>query len=78
MRPEFAAALKKSISFSCKSIDISHYCLESKGRSAHLLKPSSKHKRKRSEIEEVKEEELMLRKNKQGFLQTFKKLRTDH
>lgn len=60
MRPEFATALKKSISFSCKSIDNINFHLETNGRSAYLLKPSSKVKRKRSEMEEVKEEELML------------------
>lgn len=60
MRPEFAEALRKSISFSCKFIVISYAYTETNGRSAHLLKPSSKLKRKRSEIEEVKEEERML------------------
>jgi hypothetical protein len=37
---------------------------ESRGKSAYLLKPSSKLKRKRSEIEEVKEEEKKLQDDK--------------
>jgi hypothetical protein len=68
MRPEFAAALKKSISFSCISFFVCAKLLESNGRSAFLLKPSSKTKRKRQEIEEVKEEEQLLKSNKQAFL----------
>ena len=49
-----------------------------RGRSAYLLKSSSKHKRKRSEIEEVKEEERMLKVNKQGFLQEIKRLKKEN
>ena len=33
--------------------------------------------RKRSEIEDVKDEEQLLKKDKQGFLKAVKKLRTD-
>jgi hypothetical protein len=42
-----------------------------------LLKPSSKHKRKRSEIEDVKEEEELLNKDKQKYLDTVKRLKRD-
>jgi hypothetical protein len=64
MRPEFANALKKSIVFSCKINIHKFIILESRGKSAYLLKPSSKMKRKRSEMEEVKDEEHMLNQNK--------------
>ena len=40
------------------------YSIEEKGRSAFLLKGFSKNKRKRSEIEEVKEEEGKMSKDK--------------
>ena len=59
MRPEFADALRKSLIFSC-NVYMLHMFIESHGKSAFLLKGSSKHKRKRSEMEEVKEEEKML------------------
>ena len=36
----------------------------SKGKAAHLLKGSSKKKRSRAEIEEVKDEEVQLNKNR--------------
>jgi len=39
-----------------------------RGKSANLMKPSSKRKRKFNEIEEVKDEERQLRQDKQGFL----------
>jgi hypothetical protein len=42
-----------------------------------LLKGSSKVKRKSSEIEEVKEEEMLLNKDKQKFLRAVKRLRRD-
>jgi hypothetical protein len=64
MRPEFANALKKSISFSCKINIVIELYKETNGRSAFLLKPSSKVKRKRTEIEEVKEEEKQLQENR--------------
>ena len=46
-----------------------------KGRSAFLLKPSSKHKRKRNEMEEVKDEEELLKRDKQNYLLEVKKLK---
>jgi hypothetical protein len=64
MRPEFANALRNSISFSCKLNIIIELYKETNGRSAFLLKPSSKIKRKRTEIEEVKEEERLLQENR--------------
>jgi hypothetical protein len=42
-----------------------------------LLKPSSKHKRKRSEIEDVKEEEKLLNEDKQKYLDSVKRLKRD-
>jgi hypothetical protein len=53
-------------------------CIAEKGRSAFLLKGLSKNKRKRSEIEEVKEEEKLLAKDRQTYFQQVKKLKTDH
>ena len=50
-------------------------CVGSHGKAAFLLKDSSKKKRSREEIEEVKAEEALLKKDKQGFLKTFKKLK---
>ena len=47
----------------------------SHGKAAYLLKESSKKKRSREEIEEVKAEEELLKKDKQGFLKEFKKLK---
>ena len=64
MKPEFEAALKKCISFSCKlSISII-LSIEEKGRSAFLLKGGAKYKRKRDEMEDVKQEETLLKKDK--------------
>jgi len=40
-----------------------------------LLKPSSKHKRKRNEMEEVKDEEELLKRDKQNYLLEVKKLK---
>jgi hypothetical protein len=57
MRPEFAEALKKSISFSSMILIVGITYIVDRGKSASLLKAGSKLKRKRSEIEEVKEEE---------------------
>ena len=65
MRPEFAEALKKSISFSSKIIYVDMIPIVDRGKSASLLKPGSKLKRKRSEIEEVKEEEQRLKDDRQ-------------
>jgi hypothetical protein len=42
------------------------------------LKESSKKKRSREEIEEVKVEEDLLKRDKQGFLREFKKLKEHH
>jgi hypothetical protein len=42
------------------------------------LKESSKKKRSREEIEEVKLEEDLLKRDKQGFLREFKKLKENH
>ena len=52
--------------------------IASKGKAAYLLKGSSKKKRSRAEIEEVKQEEAMLSSNKQEFLRQYKMLKTNH
>ena len=49
----------------------------SKGRSAHLLKPSSKRNRTKAEIEEIKEEEKLFSKDKKRFLEESKKAKED-
>lgn len=48
-----------------------------KGKSVALLKPGSKQKRTRAEIEEVKSEEEFLKHDKQGFLQEFKRMKSN-
>ena len=53
---------------------LTHFIAE-RGKAASLLKPSSKRKRTRSEIEEVKEEEKQLKENRQGFLKEAKRLK---
>ena len=54
MRPEFAQALKRCESFSSKTSPLLNLFVGSKGKAAFLLKPSSKKKRSREELEEVK------------------------
>lgn len=44
----------------------------------NLIKESARRKRTYSEMEEVKEEEQALKRNKQAFLQDAKRFRTDH
>jgi signal transduction histidine kinase len=55
----------------------SSFNVEEKGRATALLKSSSKRKRNRSELEEVKEEEKMLKENKQEFLRVVKHLKNN-
>jgi hypothetical protein len=43
--------------------------LGGRGKAIHLLKPTSKHKRRREEIKDVKEEEDLLKEDKQKYLQ---------
>jgi hypothetical protein len=42
-----------------------------------LLKGSSKQKRKRAEMEEVKDEEMQLKNDRQGFLTKVKRLKEE-
>ena len=42
------------------------------------MKPSSKHKRKREEIEEVKDEEELLKRDKKNYLLEVKKLKKNN
>jgi hypothetical protein len=48
-----------------------------RGKAIHLMKPSSKHKRKRQEMDAVKEEEELLNTDKQRYLESVKKLKKD-
>lgn len=77
MRPEFVAALKKSISFSSK-IYLINFVLAERGRAAFLIKNSSKRKRKAKEIEELKQEEEDLHKDKQEYLSKTKRIKEDY
>ncbi len=45
------------------------------GSAVNLLKSSSKRKRSRRELEEVKHEEDALKEDKQGYLEQFKRLK---
>jgi len=49
----------------------------SHGRSVNLMKGTSKRKRTREEIEEVKQEEEELKNDHQGYLQQIKRLKED-
>ncbi|CDW82385.1 UNKNOWN [Stylonychia lemnae] len=64
MRPEFADALNRCLNFSTE-----------RGKSANLMKDSSKRKRKANEIREVVEEEKQLRNDKHTYLQEAKRLK---
>ena len=52
-----------------------HLSIGSHGKAAYLLKESSKKKRSREEIEEVKAEEELLKNDKQGSSKSSKSLR---
>jgi hypothetical protein len=54
------------------------YQCRGKRRATALLKPSSKRKKTRGELEEVKEEEKMLKENKQDFLRVVKHLKNNY
>jgi hypothetical protein len=51
--------------------------LAESGRSANLMKASSKRKRTRKELDEVKDEEEELKEDKQAYLQAVKRLREE-
>ena len=74
LKPEFLEALNHSEVFSCNSFLINSHIVH-KGRTVSFLKDSSKRKRKRSEIEEVKVEELELKQDKNEFLKQFKRIK---
>ena len=67
MRPEFASALK-SVRALAVSFDPPQLRIASKGKAAFMLKASSKKKRSRLEMEEVKHEEDALNDDKHFFL----------
>ena len=48
------------------------------GRASLLLKSSSKRKRTKEELEEVKMEEDALKEDRQAFLNEYKRLRQEH
>ena len=48
------------------------------GRASLLLKSSSKRKRTRDELEEVKQEEEALKDDRHSFLQEVKRLKQEH
>jgi hypothetical protein len=50
-------------------------CIVEHGRTANLLSGQSKRKRKREELEEVKDEEIQLQHNRHDFLLDVKRLR---
>ena len=52
-------------------------CVEHRGKAAFLLKPNSKIKRSRKELNEVGDEEFKLKADKQQYLKEVKKLRKD-
>eukprot|EP00349_Pseudokeronopsis_sp_Brazil_P010959 CAMPEP_0202978102 /NCGR_PEP_ID=MMETSP1396-20130829/84642_1 /ASSEMBLY_ACC=CAM_ASM_000872 /TAXON_ID= /ORGANISM="Pseudokeronopsis sp., Strain Brazil" /LENGTH=128 /DNA_ID=CAMNT_0049716971 /DNA_START=3502 /DNA_END=3888 /DNA_ORIENTATION=- len=78
MRPEFAEALNKTLSFSCKVTFIQLTSIAEKGKSVGLLKDTSKRKRQRDELEEVKQEESLLKEDRQSYLQNAKRIRREH
>jgi predicted nuclease with TOPRIM domain len=49
-----------------------------KGRASLMLKGSSKRKRNRDELEEVKQEEDALKEDRHLFLKEFKRLKDEH
>ena len=51
--------------------------IENKGRSVFLLKPDSKRKRSREELEAVKDEEEKFKDDKQGYFQSVKRLKLE-
>jgi hypothetical protein len=53
-------------------------CIVEHGRTANLLSGQSKRKRKREELEEVKDEEIQLQHNRHDFLLDVKRLREEN
>jgi hypothetical protein len=76
MRPEFAQALNSCLNFSSKAFTMLPF-IASHGRAANLVKGSSKRKRTKEEIEEVKGEEEELKDDRTLFLKRIKKLKED-
>jgi hypothetical protein len=48
------------------------------GRASLLMKPSSKRKQNKQELEEVKQEEEAMRGDVQGYLMDVKRLKQEH
>ncbi len=53
------------------------YQIVENGRASNLMKSSTKRKRTREELEEVKQEEEELKNDKQVFLQMVKRLKDE-
>ena len=64
--------------FLVRSITISDYDLVENGRASNLMKGSSKRKRTKQELEEVKHEEEAMRGDIQGYLMEVKRLKQEH
>jgi len=64
-----------SVKASAVSILLSTTSIGSKGKAVDLMKDSSKRKRTRKEMEEVKEFEQSLKEDRHQFLQQAKRLR---
>ncbi|KEJ82439.1 hypothetical protein OXYTRIMIC_740 [Oxytricha trifallax] len=76
MKPQFIDALNNSISFSGKLI-LPHCCLVSKGRSAFLLKQSTKRKSRQPNQEEEKYSQNVGTKSKQKFMEQNQRVRNE-
>ena len=57
---------------------ISYFDLVENGRASNLMKGSSKRKRTKQELEEVKHEEEAMRGDIQGYLMEVKRLKQEH
>ena len=61
MRPEFVEALEHCLNYSSNNMINFILTIAEKGRSLALLKDSSRRKRNRNELEEIKEEENLFK-----------------
>ena len=59
-------------------MSISYFDLVENGRASNLMKGSSKRKRTKQELEEVKHEEEAMRGDIQGYLMEVKRLKQEH
>ena len=59
-------------------MSISYFDLVENGRASNLMKGSSKRKRTKQELEDVKHEEEAMRGDIQGYLMEVKRLKQEH